>query len=66
MKTGQVIGSTDKIGGEANQRPVTFGEIYATLYQNLGVDTQSITLPDLRGRPQYLVEDQTRPLVELV
>ena len=66
MKTGQVIGSTDKIGGEANLRPVTFGEIYATLYQNLGVDTQSITLPDLRGRPQYLVEDQTRPMVELV
>ncbi len=66
MKTGQVIGSTDKIGGEANQRPVTFGEIYATLYQNLGVDTQSITLPDLRGRPQFLVEDQNRPLIELV
>jgi hypothetical protein len=66
MKTGQVIGATDRIGGEAVSRPVTFGELYATLYHNLGIDVNATTLPDLTGRPQYLVEDQAKPLPELV
>ena len=66
MRTGQVIGSSDRLGGEPVDRPVTFGEIFATLYRNLGIDTDAITLPDLNGRPQYLVEDQARPLPELV
>ena len=38
MKTGQVIGATDRIAGEAVARPVTFGELFATLYHNLGID----------------------------
>jgi uncharacterized protein (DUF1501 family) len=66
MTTGQVIGSTDKIAGEAASRPVSFGELYATLYQNLGIDPATATLPDLSGRPQYLVEDSAKPLPELV
>jgi hypothetical protein len=66
MRTGQVIGATDRLGGEAVARPVTFGELYATLYHNLGIDAARTTLEDLSGRPQYLVEDQARPLAELV
>jgi hypothetical protein len=66
MKTGHVIGATDRIGGEAIARPVTFGELYATLYHNLGIEVNQTTLLDLNGRPQYLVEDQARPLHELV
>ena len=66
MKTGQVIGATDRIGAEAVARPVTFGEVYATLYHNLGIDPAQITLQDLNGRPQYLVEDHAKPLRELV
>ena len=66
MRTGQVVGSTDKIAGEAASRPVTFGELYATLYHNLGIDPETATLPDLTGRPQYLVEDTAKPLRELV
>lgn len=66
MNTGQVIGSTDKIAGEAASRPVTFGELYATLYHNLGIDPEKATLPDLTGRPQYLVEDSAKPMRELV
>jgi uncharacterized protein (DUF1501 family) len=66
MKTGQVIGATDRIGGEAVSRRVTFGELFATLYHNLGIDVNATTLPDLTGRPQYLVEDQAKPLPELV
>jgi hypothetical protein len=66
MKTGQVIGATDRIGGEAAARPVTWGELFATLYHNLGIDSHRVTLPDLTGRPQYLVEDDANPLSELV
>jgi len=66
MKTGQVIGATDRLAGEAVDRPVTFGEIFATLYHNLGIDASRNTLVDLHGRPQYLVENQARPLSELI
>ena len=66
MPTGQVIGATDRLGGEAVSRPVTFPEIYSTLYHNLGIDTQTTTLTDLNGRPQYLVEGNANPLPELV
>lgn len=66
MRTGQVIGATDRIAGEAAARPVTFGELYATLYKNLGIDVNRATINDLNGRPQYLVEDHAQPLRELV
>jgi hypothetical protein len=66
MRTGQVIGATDRIAGAAAARPVTFGELYATLYHNLGIDPRRTTLTDLAGRPQYLVEDDAQPLPELV
>jgi uncharacterized protein (DUF1501 family) len=65
MRGGQVIGSTDRIAGEARSRPVTFGELFATVYRNLGIDGARETLPDLSGRPQYLVEDQAAPLPEV-
>jgi hypothetical protein len=66
MRLGQVIGATDRLGGEATERPVKFGEVFATLYQNLGIDTSHTTLTDLNGRPQYLVANNSRPLAELV
>src|SRR4051812_40142499 len=66
MRTGRVIGATDRIAGEAVSRPVTFGELFATLFHNLGIDVNRTTLPDLNGRPQYLVEDNTQPMRELV
>jgi hypothetical protein len=66
MKHGQMIGATDRLAGEAVSRPVTFGEIYATLFHNLGIDTSQITIPDLSGRPQYLVENDSKPISELI
>ncbi|MCZ6793946.1 MAG: DUF1501 domain-containing protein [Planctomycetota bacterium] len=65
MKTGQVIGATDRIGGEPTDRPVHFGEVVATLYHNLGIDPNATTVDDLAGRPRYLVDDW-RPMKELV
>lgn len=66
MKHGQMIGATDRLGGEAVSRPVTFGEIYATLFHNLGIDTAQATIADLNGRPQYLVDNGAKPISELL
>ena len=66
MRHGQVIGATDRIAGEAAARPVTFGEVYATLFRHLGIDVTATTISDLNGRPQYLVEDHAKPIAELV
>ena len=66
MQTGQVIGSTDRMGGEASDRPVHFQEIFATMYHNLGINPNTTTVPDLTGRPHYLVDGQFQPMKELV
>ena len=65
MPTGKIIGSTDKIAAEADDRPVHMGEVMATLYHNMGIDPNTTTLPDLTGRPHYLV-DGWRPMPELI
>ncbi len=66
MKHGQIIGATDRLGGEAVERPVQFGEVFATLYQGLGIDVNKVTLPDFNGRPQFLVDNGYQPMRELV
>jgi uncharacterized protein (DUF1501 family) len=65
MPCGQVIGSTDRLGGEADSRPVTFAEVFATLYHNLGIDVNTVTIDDHQGRPRYLVEGGAQPIREL-
>jgi uncharacterized protein (DUF1501 family) len=66
MKTGQIIGETDRTGGEAVDRPTRVCEVLATLYHNVGIDVSKTTLNDLSGRPQYLVEPGCMPMKELV
>ena len=66
MRTGQVIGATDRIAAEAADRPVTFQEVLATLYHNVGINASETTVSDLSGRPQYLVDDNTQPISELI
>jgi len=65
MRTGQVIGSTTRLGEAAKDRPVHFLEVLATVYRHLGIDPKRTTLTDLSGRPRYLVEDY-QPIGELV
>ena len=66
MNHGQVIGATDRLGGEPAARPVDFQEVFATLYHAMGIDTRTATVNDLNGRPRYLVDEQFRPMSELV
>jgi hypothetical protein len=65
MRTGQVIGSTNRLGEHAVDRPVHFQEVLATLYHRLGLDVNATTVTDLSGRPQYLV-DHVQPMRELI
>jgi hypothetical protein len=66
MTHGQVIGATDRLGGEATERPVRFGEVFATLYHGMGIDVSKTTVDDLGGRPEYLVEPGCLPMKELI
>ncbi len=66
MRTGQVIGATNRLGEYATERPVTFQEVFATLYRRLGIDTRTATVHDLNGRPQYLLDSGAEPIRELI
>ena len=67
MDTGQVIGSTNRLGEHAVDRPVHFQEVFATLYRNIGIDTSVTTINDFSGRPRYLIDHNIhRPLTELI
>ena len=65
LRTGQVIGSTNRNAEHAKDRPVTFQEVFATLYHSLGIDVNTATINDLAGRPQYVI-DGVQPIRELV
>ncbi|MDA0811361.1 MAG: DUF1501 domain-containing protein [Verrucomicrobia bacterium] len=66
MQTGQVIGATDRLGGEAVDRPVSFAEVFATLYHNLGIDAATTSITDVSGRPHLLVDGNAKPIRELI
>lgn len=66
MNHGQSIGATDRLGGEASERPVEYQEVFSTLYHNMGIDAQNTTVEDLTGRPMYLVDPEHSPMKELV
>jgi uncharacterized protein (DUF1501 family) len=65
LKTGQVIGSTDRYAAEVTARPVHYQDVFATLYRHLGLDARSTTLTDGTGRPHNLV-DVGQPIEEVV
>ncbi len=66
MRTGQVIGQTNRLGEHPIDRPVTFQEVFATLYHNLGLNLSAVREFDLRGRPYNLVDPGVQPLRELI
>jgi hypothetical protein len=66
MRTGQVIGATNRLAENAVRRPVTHQEVFATLYTNIGLNLSQVRIFDPNGRPQYLVDPGVEPLRELV
>jgi hypothetical protein len=65
LRTGQVIGATNRYAEHPTDRPVQFQEIFATLYTKAGLSLNTREF-DLRGRPQYLVDPDVEPIRELV
>ncbi|MFM8285604.1 MAG: DUF1501 domain-containing protein [Planctomycetaceae bacterium] len=67
IRAGQVIGATNRLGEFATDRPVHFQEVFATLYHNLGINVDHLTLRDLQGRPQFLIDqNKYKALPELL
>jgi len=65
FRHGQVIGSSSRDGGEIHERPVTPGDIAATLFHHFDVP-QDVTYLDNRGRPRYVLDQGGTPIRELL
>jgi len=65
MKTGQVIGSTTADAGYADERPIDYKAVAATLYHNLGINLADTPVTDITGRPNYLLGGHA-PIPELL
>jgi hypothetical protein len=65
MKVGQVIGSTDNLGGAAASRPVDYLDILATVYHNLGIDPHAF-INDKANRPVNILPPTTVPIRDLI
>jgi hypothetical protein len=63
LRHGQVIGATTKDGGNIKDRPVTPGDLAATIYTHMGVPLDT-TWNEPTGRPRYVVE-HGQPIKEL-
>lgn len=63
LRHAQVIGATERDGSSIKHRPVTPGDLAATLYRYTGVPLDA-TYTDDRGRPRFIVEDGA-PISEL-
>ncbi len=50
VRTGQVIGATNWLVERPRNHPITFQNVFATLYHTLGIDPV-ITLPNQFGQP---------------
>jgi hypothetical protein len=62
VKGGQVIGSSDWIGGYPKERPVHVSDLAATIYHALGVDPRSL-VRDIQGQPHAICDGD--PVSEL-
>jgi hypothetical protein len=59
FKHGQFIGSTNARGERPQDRPVDLQHVFTTVYKQLGIDPDVVTLTDPNGRPQYLMEKRS-------
>jgi len=58
MRHGQMIGKTNRNGEEPIERPIHIQNVFHTVYQQMGIDSNTVVLTDPNGRPQYLVDDR--------
>ena len=65
FRHGQVIGSTDRQGGDVSERPIYPADIAATIYHHMGVPLDT-TWEDFSHRPHFAVQEGGRPIAEMV
>ncbi len=65
LRVGQVIGATDKIGGEALDRPVHYHDVLATVYHALGIGADDRMI-DTAGARLEILPPGVRPVRELI
>jgi Protein of unknown function (DUF1501) len=61
---GQVIGASESDGGHIADRPITPGDLAATIYRHMDVPLNT-TYEDERGRPRLAVQNGGQPIGEL-
>lgn len=64
MRHGQVLGTTEKTGGYADEYPIDYKDVFATLYHQLGFDVENQNLHD-GTRPRPLLQGH-KPIPELI
>jgi hypothetical protein len=64
IQGGRIVGESDALGYIPKTRPVTPGEVAATLFKGLGLDPHR-ELPGPQNRPLPLVEYGIKPIKEL-
>ncbi|MEZ6058339.1 MAG: DUF1501 domain-containing protein [Planctomycetaceae bacterium] len=64
LKSGQIIGSTDKTAAYAETRPVHYRDVLATVYQSMGIDPHQY-VRDVTDRPVLILPEESRPIREL-
>ncbi|MBI1916867.1 MAG: DUF1501 domain-containing protein [Planctomycetes bacterium] len=64
IKGGQVIGSTDADGKEVKDRPISEGDLFATIYQALGINPRHRHY--VGTRPVWLTPEGSKPIRELL
>ncbi len=57
IRTGRVVGATDRLGEDVVDRRVGPADFLATIYRHLGIDYEHTALPDQTGRPIFIVQN---------
>jgi uncharacterized protein (DUF1501 family) len=65
LKTGQVIGSTDSLAGEARHQPIHYLDVLATVYHSLGIDPHAMVY-DVANRPHPILPGTAQPIAKLI
>jgi hypothetical protein len=65
MKMGQAIGRSSSRGERVVERPISPGDVAATVYHHLGIDARAVSFRDALDRPLTLL-DEGEPIRELL
>ena len=65
LQMGQTIGDTGRHAERDEERAYNAQSVLAVIYRHLGLDPETTTIPDLNGRPRYLLDDR-RLIRELI